>query len=110
MDKNHLLASKNTQTLNFNELDRDTNNIYESISIVSRRAEQINESIRAEINEKLEDFRSATDSLEEIFENREQIEFSKQYESIPKPHAMAVHEWLDGKIYNRYPEQDNTDA
>ena len=110
MDKNHLLASKTTETLDFNELDRDTNNIYESISIVSRRAEQINETIRAEINEKLEDFRSATDSLEEVFENREQIEFSKQYEALPKPHAMAVREWLEGKIYNRYPDEDKVDA
>ena len=108
MNKDHLQASKNTRTLDFNEIDRETNNIYEAISIVSRRAEQINEGIRAEINEKLEDFRSSSDSLEEVFENREQIEFSKQYEAIPKPHSMAVHEWLDGKIYSRYPEEEDT--
>jgi len=108
MDKNHLQASKTTKTLDFNELDQSTGNIYEAISVISRRAEQINEGIRAEINEKLEEFTTFTDNLDEVFENREQIEFSKQYEALPKPHAMAVHEWLDGKIYMRYPDAEET--
>jgi hypothetical protein len=56
----------------------------------------------------LEEFTTFTDSLDEVFENREQIEFSKQYEALPKPHAMAVHEWLDGKIYMRYPDAEET--
>ena len=70
MDKNHLLASKTTKTLDFNELDQNTGNIYEAITVIGRRAEQINEGIRAEINEKLEEFITVTDSLEEVFENR----------------------------------------
>ncbi len=110
MDKAHLSASKTTKTLDFNELDAATGNIYEAIAQISRRAEQINETLRAEINEKLEDFQVVTDSLEEVFENKEQIELSRQYESMPKPHAMAVREWLDGKVYYRYPEADSTNA
>ena len=110
MDKNHLQASKTTKTLDFNELDHSTGNIYEALTIVARRAEQINEGIRAEINEKLEEFTTYTDSLEEVFENREQIELSKQYEALPKPHAMAVQEWLDSKIYTRYPDAETPDA
>ncbi len=110
MDKAHLSASKPTKTLDFNELDAATGNIYEAIAQISRRAEQINETLRAEINEKLEDFQVVTDSLEEVFENKEQIEMSRQYESLPKPHAMAVREWLDGKVYYRYPEADSTNA
>jgi DNA-directed RNA polymerase subunit K/omega len=110
MDKAHLSASKTTKTLDFNELDAATGNIYEAIAQISRRAEQINETLRAEINEKLEDFQVVTDSLEEVFENKEQIEMSRQYESMPKPHAMAVREWLDGKVYYRYPEADSTNA
>lgn len=110
MDKAHLSASKTTKTLDFNELDAATGNIYEAIAQISRRAEQINETLRAEINEKLEDFQVVTDSLEEVFENKEQIEMSRQYESLPKPHAMAVREWLDGKVYFRYPEADSTNA
>ncbi|MBM3433982.1 MAG: DNA-directed RNA polymerase subunit omega [Schleiferiaceae bacterium] len=110
MDKAHLSASKTTKTLDFNELDAATGNIYEAIAQISRRAEQINETLRAEINEKLEDFQVVTDSLEEVFENKEQIEMSRQYESLPKPHAMAVREWLDGKVYYRYPEADSTNA
>jgi len=110
MDKAHLSASKTTKTFDFNELDAATGNIYEAIAQISRRAEQINETLRAEINEKLEDFQVVTDSLEEVFENKEQIEMSRQYESLPKPHAMAVREWLDGKVYYRYPEADSTNA
>ena len=110
MDKAHLSASKTTKTLDFNELDAATGNIYEAIAQISRRAEQINETLRAEINEKLENFQVVTDSLEEVFENKEQIEMSRQYESLPKPHAMAVREWLDGKVYYRYPEADSTNA
>jgi DNA-directed RNA polymerase subunit K/omega len=96
--------------LDFNELDAATGNIYEAIAQISRRAEQINETLRAEINDKLVDFEVVTDSLEEVFENKEQIEMSRQYEVLPKPHAMAVREWLDGKVFYRYPETDSDKA
>ena len=78
-----------------------TGNIYESISVIAKRAEQINSEIKKELIEKLEEFATYNDSLEEIFENKEQIEVSKFYEKLPKPHAIAVQEWLESKIYHR---------
>ncbi|MDA7825024.1 MAG: DNA-directed RNA polymerase subunit omega [Flavobacteriaceae bacterium] len=94
-------APSNTTTIDKNLVDGPTNNIYEAISIISKRAVQINEDIKKELLEKLDEFATYNDSLEEIFENKEQIEVSKFYEKLPKPHAIAVQEWLDDKIYHR---------
>jgi len=94
-----------TVTIDRNEFDQPTENIYESISIVAKRANQINTEIKKELIEKLEEFATYTDSLEEIFENKEQIEVSKFYEKLPKPHAIAVQEWLEDKIYYRNTEK-----
>lgn len=94
-------APVNTTTLNKNRIDAPTNNIYEAISIISKRATQINSEIKKELLEKLDEFATYNDSLDEIFENKEQIEVSKFYEKLPKPHALAVQEWLDDKIYYR---------
>ena len=107
MDVKNLDAPVNTITHNRSEIDAPTGNIYEAISIISRRAEQINSEIKKELIEKLEEFATYNDSLEEIFENKEQIEVSKFYEKLPKPHALAVKEWLDEKIYYRNTEEDN---
>ena len=93
-------------TYDRNEIDEKTDNIYEAISIISKRAEQVNTDIRKELVAKLEEFATYNDSLEEIFENKEQIEVSKFYEKLPKPHALAVQEWLDDKIYYRNTEDD----
>ena len=106
MDLKKIKAPVNTITYNRNKIDAETQNIYESISIISRRAEQINSEIKKELIEKLEEFATFNDSLEEIFENKEQIEVSKFYEKLPKTHALAVQEWLDGKIYYRNTEDD----
>jgi len=106
MDLKKINAPVNTTTYNRNKVDEPTENIYEAISIISRRAEQINSVIKKELIEKLEEFATYNDSLEEIFENKEQIEVSKFYEKLPKPHALAVQEWLDGKIYHRNTEED----
>lgn len=100
-------APVNTVTYDRNQIDELTDNIYESISIISRRAEQINSEIKKELIDKLEEFATYNDSLEEIFENKEQIEVSKFYEKLPKPHALAVQEWLTDKIYYRNTEEDN---
>ncbi len=97
-------------TYNRNEIDASTGNIYEAISVIARRAEQINTDIRRELVDKLEEFATYNDSLEEIFENKEQIEVSKFYERLPKPHALAVQEWLDDKIYFRNTEDDIQEA
>lgn len=94
-------APINTTTLDKNKIDEPTNNIYEAISIISKRANQINGDIKKELLEKLDEFATYNDSLEEIFENKEQIEVSKFYERLPKPHALAVQEWIDEKIYYR---------
>ena len=94
-------APVNTVTLNKNRVDAPTNNIYEAISIISKRATQINSEIKKELLEKLDEFATYNDSLDEIFENKEQIEVSKFYEKLPKPHALAIQEWLEDKIYYR---------
>ena len=99
-------ASVSTKTINKNEFDAPTENIYEAIAITAKRAIQINSEIKKELLEKLEEFATYSDSLEEVFENKEQIEVSKFYEKLPKPHALAVEEWLNDRIYHRNTEKD----
>ena len=99
-------APSNTTTIDKNLVDAPTNNIYEAISIISKRAIQINGDIKKELLEKLDEFVTYNDSLEEIFENKEQIEVSKFYEKLPKPHAIAVQEWLEDKIYYRNTKEE----
>ena len=89
------------------ELDNPTGNLYESVVIVSKRANQIASQLKEELNAKLDEFASETDNLEEIFENREQIEISKFYESLPKPTLMATEEFLNGQVYFRNPQKDD---
>tara|TARA_Y100000385_G_scaffold279128_1_gene328384 strand:- start:106 stop:438 length:333 start_codon:yes stop_codon:yes gene_type:complete len=107
MDLKKVNAPVNTETYDRNKVDAQTENIYEAISVISRRAEQINTDIRRELIDKLEEFATFNDSLEEVFENKEQIEVSKFYERLPKPHALAVQEWLNEKIYYRSVEEDS---
>jgi DNA-directed RNA polymerase subunit K/omega len=109
MDLKKVNAPVNTETYDRNKVDAQTENIYEAISVISRRAEQINTDIRKELIDKLEEFATFNDSLEEVFENKEQIEVSKFYERLPKPHALAVQEWLNEKIYYRSVEEDSED-
>lgn len=109
MNMNDLKNSKaavSTITIDKNEFDAPTENIYEAIAITAKRAVQINGDIKKELLEKLEEFATYSDSLEEVFENKEQIEVSKFYEKLPKPHALAVEEWLNDKIYYRNTEKD----
>lgn len=107
MDLKKSNAPVNTVTYNRNQIDTETGNIYEAISIISKRATQINTDIKKELIEKLDEFATYNDSLEEVFENKEQIEVSKFYERLPKPHALAVHEWLEDKIYHRNTKADS---
>ncbi|MDA0201241.1 MAG: DNA-directed RNA polymerase subunit omega [Bacteroidetes bacterium] len=100
-------APISTSTYNREKLEAPTENIYEALSIISKRSNQINLDIRKELHEKLDEFATHNDSLEEIFENKEQIEVSKFYESLPKPHAIAIEEWLNDKIYHRNTEDPN---
>ena len=110
MDIKNSKAAQTTKTYNRNEIESQTDNIYEAISIISKRAEQIKGDVKKELIEKLEEFATYNDSLEEIFENKEQIEVSKFYEGLPKPHAMAVQEWLEEKIYYRNTKEESQDA
>jgi DNA-directed RNA polymerase subunit K/omega len=106
MDYKETKAPLSTITYDKNEIEASTENIYEAISIIAKRANQINSDIKNELVEKLEEFATYNDSLEEVFENKEQIEVSKFYERLPKPTAMAVEEWLQGKVYHRTPETE----
>ncbi|MFT4697203.1 MAG: DNA-directed RNA polymerase subunit K/omega [Flavobacteriaceae bacterium] len=103
-------ANINTETIDKNLIDAPTDNIYEAISIISKRSIQINADIKKELIEKLDEFATYNDSLEEIFENKEQIEVSKFYEKLPKPHALAVQEWLEDKIYHRNTQDEALDS
>jgi DNA-directed RNA polymerase subunit K/omega len=104
MDFKKTNAAKDTITRNMVEIAAPTNNVYESISIISKRAIQIGEDIKQELHEKLEEFNVHTDTLEEIFENKEQIELSRIYEALPKAHSMALQEWMEERIHYRKPE------
>ncbi len=99
MDLKKTSAPVNTITYNKNVIEEPTGNVYEAITIMAKRANQINTEIKKELLDKLDEFATYNDSLEEVFENKEQIEVSKFYEKLPKPHSLAVQEWLDGKIY-----------
>jgi DNA-directed RNA polymerase subunit K/omega len=110
MDIKKTDAPINTITFDKDKVDEPTNNIYEAISVVAKRANQINSEIKKELLEKLDEFATYNDSLDEIFENKEQIEVSKFYEKLPKPHALAMQEWLDGKIYYRNTKDSEAEA
>jgi len=105
MDYKNSEAPLTTVTYDKTKIEAPTQNIYEAISIMSKRAIQINEDLKRELVDKLEEFATHNDSLEEIFENKEQIEVSRFYEKLPKATAIAIEEWLNGKIYYRNPEE-----
>lgn len=109
MDIKKSKAPVNTVTYNRDLIDAPTDNIYEAISIIAKRTAQINQDVKKELLEKLDEFATYTDSLEEIFENKEQIEVSRFYERLPKPHAAAIEEWLENKIYYRNTKDDVLD-
>lgn len=88
------------------EISRPTGNIYESVAIISKRARQISSKMKEELNSKLAEFASTVDNLEEIFENREQIEISKFYERMPKPTSVATEEFLEGEIMFRQADEE----
>ena len=99
-------TSNNIEPRDVNDLKNRTGNIYESIAIVAKRANQINISLKEELHNKLDEFASHTDSLEEIHENKEQIEISRAYERMPNPALLATQEFIDSKIYYRKNEDD----
>ena len=103
-------APLSTITYNREDIESSTQNLYEAIVVMANRANQINGDLKRELVDKLEEFATHNDSLEEVFENKEQIEVSKFYERLPKPHAIAVQEWLNEKIYYRNVEDDSQEV
>ena len=106
MDYKKSKAPVNTVTRNIMDLCDDTGNIYESVAIIAKRANQISVQIKEDLSKKLAEFASYNDSLEEVFENREQIEISRYYEKLPKPTLLATQEFIENKVYWRDPTRD----
>ena len=105
MDYKKTNAPNTTITRDLEKLNLETGNLYESVVIIYKRANQISVEMKDELSRKLEEFASYTDNLEEIFENREQIEISRFYERLPKPTLIAMQEFLENKIYFRNPSK-----
>ena len=109
MDYRKSMAPSTTVTRNLEMMTKDTGNIYETVIIVARRSNQISVEMKQELNKKLEEFASYTDNLEEVFENREQIEIAKYYEHLPKPTLISINEYLHGEIYFRNPNKERAE-
>ncbi|HCN83282.1 MAG TPA: RNA polymerase Rpb6 [Sphingobacteriaceae bacterium] len=108
MNTNKSTIPTTTVTRDVRELDKETGNVYESIVVISKRANQIATNMKEELHGKLAEFASSNDNLEEVFENREQIEISKHYERMAKPSLIAVEEFLNGNIYYRNPAKEQS--
>ncbi|MFY0644541.1 MAG: DNA-directed RNA polymerase subunit omega [Bacteroidia bacterium] len=108
MNTNEKEIPDTTVTRDTREIDEKTGNLYESVAIISKRANQLSSQIKEELVAKLEEFASDHDNLEEIFENREQIEISKYYEGLPKSTIRAIEEFLEDQVYHRNPAREET--
>ena len=106
MDYKKTNASSNTVTRDMMDLCADTGNIYETVAIIGKRANQISVEMKNDLSKKLQEFASYNDNLEEVFENREQIEISRYYEKLPKPTLIAAQEYEEGKVYFRNPAKE----
>ena len=106
MDYKKTNAPSNTITRNMVELCEDTGNVYETVAIIGKRANQIAVEMKNDLSKKLQEFASYNDNLEEVFENREQIEISHYYEKLPKPTLIAAQEYEEGKVYYRNPAKE----
>ncbi|MGE4288688.1 MAG: DNA-directed RNA polymerase subunit omega [Salinivirgaceae bacterium] len=106
MDYKKSNAPTSTITRDLREIEKETGNIYESIVAISKRANQISVEVKEELSRKLEEFASYTDNLEEVFENREQIEISRFYERLPKPSSIAIEEFIEGNVYHRLADEE----
>ena len=106
MDYKKTNAPSNTITRNMVELCEDTGNVYETVAIIGKRANQIAVEMKNDLSKKLQEFASYNDNLGEVFENREQIEISRYYEKLPKPTLIAAQEYEEGKVYYRNPAKE----
>lgn len=103
MDYKKSNAPTNTVTRDMISMSSDTGNVYETVRIISKRANQISVEMKGDLEKKLQEFASFNDNLEEVFENREQIEISRYYEKLPKPVLIATQEYIEGKVYHKNP-------
>ncbi len=110
MDFKKCNAPLNTQTWDTVKLSEKTSNVYEMVNVIAKRANQISVEMKEELSKKLQEFASYTDNLEEVFENREQIEISRYYERLPKPVSIATQEFVQDKIYYRRPSAEKAHA
>ena len=106
MDYRKSNAPTTTVTRDMMQLCADTGNVYETVAIIAKRANQISAEIKGDLSKKLAEFASYNDNLEEVFENREQIEISRYYEKLPKPTLIATQEYIEGKVYFRNPAKE----
>ena len=109
MDFKRIKTESTAVTRNLKDLTDPTGNIYETVNILSKRADQIAREIKEELRGKIEEFATPSDNLEEVFENREQIEIAKYYEHLPKPTLIAIHEYLNGEVFFRNPHKEHQD-
>ena len=107
MDYKKTNAPLNTVTRDLVDLSEETGNIYETVCIIAKRSNQIADEMKHDLEKKLQDFASLNYNLEEISENREQIEISRYYEKLPKPTLIAAQEYEEGKIHFRNPARDH---
>ena len=106
MDYKKTNAPTNTITRNMMELCEDTGNVYETVAIIGKRSNQIAAEMKSDLSKKLQEFASYSDNLEEVFENREQIEISRYYEKLRKPTLIATQEYMEEKVYYRNPSKE----
>ena len=103
MDYKKVKTDTNAITRNIEDFTHGTGNVYETVVVLSKRANQISSEVKEELNQKISEFATTTDNLEEVFENREQIEIAKYFEHLPKPALIAVQEYLNDELYIRNP-------
>lgn len=106
MDIKKYKTTSTTITRDVREFDDKTGNIYETVAMLAKRSDQISSEMKRELNKKIEEFVSSTDSVDEIYENREQIEVVRYYEQLPKPTLIAIQEYLNGELYYRNPDKE----
>ena len=103
MDFKKVNAPTTTISRDMNAMSEEIGNVYETVMVIAKRANQISAEIKSEIDKKLQDFGNTSENIEEVFENREQIEISRYFEKLPKPVLMATQEFIEGKVYYRNP-------
>lgn len=106
MDYRKSKAPNNTVTRDLTKLSEPTGNVYETVRVIAKRSNQIGAEMKKDLEKKLQEFASYTDNLEEVFENREQIEISRYYEKLPKPVLIATQEFIEGNVYHKNPARE----